>query len=327
MKGGKKMEIREIKAEELDPRKFIKEKVKEIRNIVGKDKAIVALSGGIDSSTVTILAHKALGNRLKVFFIDNGLMRENEPEEVAATFKKLGINVEIVNAQREFLDALKGIRDPEEKRKIIREIFYRKVFASLLKESGAKCLIQGTNLTDIEETIAGIKTQHNVLKQLGIDPEEEFGYRVVEPLIQLRKDGIRKVAKTLGLPESIYKRMPFLGPALAGRVIGEATPERIEIVRKATAIVEEELKDTGAFQYMAILHEDRVTGMREGKRDFGFQIEVRCWESENATRAMPTKLPFEILERLAQRITTEVPRVVSVTYNITSKPPSTIEAI
>jgi len=175
--------------------------------------------------------------------------------------------------------------------------------------------------------VAGIKRQHNVFEQLGIDPQKTFGYKILEPLIQLRKDGVRKVAAGLGLPESAYKRIPFPGPALAARVIGEVTKEKIEIVRKATSVVEEELCSTGAFQYMGILHQDRVTGMRDGKRDFGMQIEVRCWDSIDARTATPTKLPYEKLCRLGDRIVSEVPGVVSVTYNITKKPPSTIEAI
>jgi GMP synthase (glutamine-hydrolysing) len=321
------MEIKEIRADELDPEKFIEEKVKEIRKIVGPNKAIVALSGGVDSSTTAVLAHKAIGKRLNAFFIDNGLMREGEPQQVVQTFRKLGIKVRIVNAQKEFFEALKGITDPEEKRKAIRQTFYQKVLARLIKETGAKFLLHGTILTDIEETVAGIKIQHNILEQIGIDTEKEYGYKIIEPLKQLRKDGVRKVAKALGLPKSIWNRMPFLGPALAGRIIGEVTPEKVKIVRKATAIVEEELKNTNAFQYMAILHEDKVTGMREGKREFGYQIEVRCWDSVDARTATPTKLPFEILEKLAKRITTEIPEVVSVTYNITPKPPSTMEAV
>jgi GMP synthase (glutamine-hydrolysing) len=321
------MEIKEIRADELDPEKFIEEKVKEIRKIVGPNKAIVALSGGVDSSTTAVLAHRAIGKRLNAFFIDNGLMREGEPQQVVQTFRKLGIKVRIVNAQKEFFEALKGITDPEEKRKAIRQTFYQKVLARLIKETGAKFLLHGTILTDIEETVAGIKIQHNILEQIGIDTEKEYGYKIIEPLKQLRKDGVRKVAKALGLPKSIWNRMPFLGPALAGRIIGEVTPEKVEIVRKATAIVEEELKNTNAFQYMAILHEDKVTGIREGKREFGYQIEVRCWDSVDARTATPTKLPFETLEKLAKRITNEVPGVVSVTYNITSKPPSTMEAV
>jgi GMP synthase (glutamine-hydrolysing) len=196
-----------------------------------------------------------------------------------------------------------------------------------VRKSGAKHLLQGTNWTDVEETVAGVKRQHNILEQLGIDTQKEFGYKVLEPVLQLRKTAIRMVAKALGLPEETYARPPFPGPALAARVIGEVTRERVAVVRKATAIVEAELKGCGAFQYLAILHDDKVTGMRNGKRDFGLQIEVRCWESKDAITATVTRLPFEKLEKLAARITTEVPGVVSVTYNVTAKPPSTIEAV
>jgi GMP synthase (glutamine-hydrolysing) len=201
------------------------------------------------------------------------------------------------------------------------------VFGRLVKESGAKHLLQGTILTDVDETVAGIKRQHNVFEQLGIDPQEAFGYCILEPLIQLRKDSVRKVGKALGLPTALFERIPFPGPALSARVIGEVTPARIETVRKATLVVERLLKSSGAFQYLAILHEDRVTGMRDGKRDFGQQVEVRCWDSVDARTATPTKLSFETLENLAQEIIREVPGIVSVTYNITSKPPSTIEAV
>jgi GMP synthase (glutamine-hydrolysing) len=196
-----------------------------------------------------------------------------------------------------------------------------------VRNSGAKFLLQGTNYTDIEETVAGIKRQHNILEQLGIDTQERYGYKVIEPLVQLRKPAVRLLAKTLGLPEKMFNRPPFPGPALAARIIGEVTPERVEVVRKATHIVEEELAQTWAFQYLAILHEDRVTGIRDGKRDFGLQIEIRCWDSSDAKIGSPTKLSFDILEKLSARITNSVPGVVSVTYNITSKPPSTIEAV
>jgi GMP synthase (glutamine-hydrolysing) len=175
--------------------------------------------------------------------------------------------------------------------------------------------------------VAGIKRQHNILAQLGIDTEAAYGYKVIEPIIQLRKPAVRALGKALGLPEEIFNRPPFPGPALAARVIGETTRERIELVRKATAVVEQELAGTDAFQYLAILHEDRVTGIRDAERDYGFQIEVRCWDSEDAVTGSPTRLPFEVLEKLAARITSEVPGVVSVTYNISSKPPSTIEAV
>ena len=319
--------IKEIAAQELNAKRFIEEKVQEIRAAVGEGIAINALSGGVDSSTVTLLGHRALGKHLKTVFIDNGLMREQEPEQVADAFQRLGVLVEIVDARAEFFAALKGVTDPEAKREAITQTFYRSVFGRIVKESGARFLLQGTILTDVDETVAGIKRQHNVFAQLGIDPQEAFGYHIVEPLIQLRKDGVRRVGKALGLPDEISERIPFPGPALSARVIGEATPERIETVRKATAVVERLLEATGAFQYLAILHEDRVTGMRDGKRDFGQQIEVRCWDSVDARTATPTRLSSEILEKLALEVIREVPDIVSVTYNMAPKPPSTIEAI
>jgi GMP synthase (glutamine-hydrolysing) len=318
---------KEISVQELQTDKFIDEKVAEIQAEVREATAINALSGGVDSSTVTMLGHRALGERLHTVFIENGLMREEEPEQVVGFFQKLGVSVEVVDAREEFFAALRGLTDPEEKREAITQTFYKDVFGKIVRESGAKSLLQGTILTDVDETVAGIKRQHNVFEQLGIRPEEAFGYRILEPLIQLRKDGVRKVGKALGLPAELFERIPFPGPALAARVIGEVTPERIATVRKATAIVESSLKDTTAFQYLAILHEDRVTGMRDGKRQFGQQIEVRCWDSVDARTASPTRLPFETLEKLAHEIVQNVPRVVSVTYNITTKPPSTIEAV
>lgn len=318
---------KEIVAQELNTKDFIHEKVEEIQRIVKDGMAINALSGGVDSSTVTMLGHRALGDRLKTVFIENGLMREGEAEKVVSLFKRLGVTVDVIDAKNEFFAALQGVADPEEKREAITQAFYKDVFGRLVKGSGAKHLLQGTILTDIDETIAGIKRQHNVFEQLGINPQEAFGYQIIEPLIQLRKNGVRMVGAALGLPAEAFDRIPFPGPALAARVIGAITPERIETVRKATVVVERLLKDTGAFQYMAILHKDRVTGMRDGLRDFGQQIEVRCWESVDARVATPTPLSYEILEKLASEIIREVPGIVSVTYNIAPKPPSTIEAV
>ena len=321
------MKIKEIKAKNMNPKKFIEDKVQEIRHAVGDGAAINALSGGVDSSVVTALGHKALGKKLKTYFIDNGIMREGEPQKVAAAFKKLGIAVEIIDAADDFFKALAGLADPEEKREAITQTFYKKIFADLVVKSGAKYLLQGTILTDVDETVAGIKRQHNVFEQLGIDPQQAFGYKILEPLIQLRKDGVRKVGRNLGLPEELFDRIPFPGPALAARVLGEITPQKIAIVRKATAIVETELKNVKAFQYLAILHNDRVTGMRAGRRVFGNQIEIRCWNSLDARKASPTRLPFNVLEKMAAKITKSIPEVVSVTYNITTKPTSTIEAV
>jgi GMP synthase (glutamine-hydrolysing) len=319
--------VTEITAKELDTDQFIDAKIREIRATVGDGQAINALSGGVDSSVVTLLGHRALGERLRTVFIENGIMRAGESEQVVGLFQELGVTVEVVDAQQEFFAALTGITDPEEKREAVTQTFYRDVFGRIVRQSGATHLLQGTILTDIDETVAGIKRQHNVFEQLGIDPQKTFGYRIIEPLIQLRKDGVRKVGKALGLPSDIFERIPFPGPALAARVIGAVTPERIETVRRATAVVERLLKDSGAFQYMAILHEDRVTGMRNGQRQFGQQIEVRCWESVDARTAAPTALPFETLRRLAEEIIEDVPGIVSVTYNIAPKPPSTIEAV
>jgi len=319
--------ITEITAQELDTEQFVAEKVEQIKEAVGDGIAINALSGGVDSSTVTMLGHRALGENLRTVFIENGLMRQGEAEQVVGFFRELGVTVEVIDARREFFAALKSVTDPEAKREAVTQTFYRDVFGRIVKESSARYLLQGTILTDVDETVAGIKRQHNVFEQLGIDPHEAFGYRIIEPLIQLRKDGVRKVGRALGLPSELFERIPFPGPALAARVIGEVTPERIETVRRATVVVERLLGDTGAFQYMAILHEDRVTGMRDGRRDFGLQIEVRCWDSVDARTATPTRLPFETLEELAGEIISDVPGVVSVTYNIATKPPSTIEAI
>lgn len=274
-----------------------------------------------------MLGHRALGNRLRSVFIQNGLMRDGEAERVECLFKELGVKIEVIDARKEFLDALAGITDPEKKREAITQTFYKKVFGRIVRESDAHFLLQGTILTDIDETVAGIKRQHNVFAQLGIDPHKAFGYKILEPLIQLRKDGVRSIGKALGLPEELFARIPFPGPALAARIIGEVTEEKLSVVRKATSVVERILAGRGAFQFMAILHEDRVTGMRDGKRDFGRQIEVRCWDSVDARTATPTRLSFDILEYLASELVEKVPGVVSVTYNIATKPPSTIEAV
>ncbi len=311
----------------MNYKKFIEEKIKEIREIVGRERALSVLSGGVDSSTVTVLGSKALGNQLKTVFINNGLMREGEPKNVVKTFKKLKIKVEVINAKDTFFRVLKGKTDPEEKRKAITEVFYRDVFKNIVRKNKIDFLLQGTILTDIEETVAGVKRQHNVLSQIGIDPKKEYGYHVIEPLIELRKDDVRKVAKLLGLPEIIYQRIPFPGPALAARVIGEVTPEKIAIVRKATAVVEKELKTSGAFQYFPVLLNDKATGVRDNKRELGNIIVIRCVESVDARKAAPTKLSWKILEMITKRLTTEIPGVNRVCYDITPKPPATIEYI
>jgi GMP synthase (glutamine-hydrolysing) len=310
----------------MDYKKFIEEQITHIKKTVGEAKAINALSGGVDSSTVTVLGHRALGDKLRTVFIDNALMRKGEPERVIEIFASLGIKVELVDAREEFLSALAGLTDPEQKRQAITDTFYSNVFGRLVKQSGARFLLHGTILTDIEETVAGIKRQHNILAQLGIDPQEAYGYSVIEPLKTLRKDDVREVTKVLKLPAEISQRIPFPGPALAARIVGEVTPQRLETVRAATAIVEEELADSGAFQYLAVLLNDRATGIRNNKREFGQIIVVRCIESTDARTATVTPLSWEKLNRICQRII-RIKGVNRCLYDLTPKPPATIEYI
>jgi GMP synthase (glutamine-hydrolysing) len=305
---------------------FIEDQIREIRQTVGQTTAINALSGGVDSSVVTALGHRALGDRLRTVFVDNSLMRAGEPQRVVKMFADMSIPVELVDARQEFLGALAGVTDPEQKRQAITETFYATVFGRLVKQSGAKFLLHGTILTDIEETVDGIKRQHNILAQIGIKPEEAYGYAVLEPLKTLRKDGVRAVARDLGLPKSLSERMPFPGPALAARIVGEVTRERLDTVRAATAIVEEELADCGAFQYMAVLLTDKATGIRNNKREFGQIIVVRCVESVDARQATVTRLPWEKLEQISRRIT-GIPGVNRCLYDLTPKPPATIEYV
>jgi len=310
----------------MDYKKFIEEQIAEIKQTVGSNLAINALSGGVDSSVVTVLGHRALGDRLRTVFVDSALMRKGEPQRVAQIFADMNIPVELVDARQDFLSALKGLTDPEDKRNAVTDTFYSKVFSQLVKESGAKFLLHGTILTDIEETVAGIKRQHNILSQLGIDPEKAYGYSVIEPLKTLRKDGVREVAELLNLPDELSHRIPFPGPALAARIVGEVTPKRLETVREATEIVEEELADSGAFQYLAVLLNDCATGIRDNKRQFGQIIVVRCIESTDARTATVTPLPWQKLNRIAKRIT-DIHGVNRCLYDLTPKPPATVEYI
>jgi len=310
----------------MDTKAFINEQIELIRKTVGEARALSALSGGIDSSTCTLLAWRAIGPRLKVVFIDDGLMREGEPQQVKSIFASLGIPVEIVEAQDDFFRALAGITDPEEKRKAFREAFYT-TLGRIIKESGAKFLIQGTIAADIIETRGGIKTQHNILEQIGIDPELSFGFKVIEPLKTLFKHEVREVARELELPEAILKRMPFPGPGLAARILGEVTPERAAIVRRATQIVEEEVSPFQPFQAFAVLLADKGTGVEKGQRKFGDIIIIRSVESRDAMTAEPSTLPWDVLMKITRRIIEEIPSVTRVAYELTPKPPATIEFI
>jgi GMP synthase (glutamine-hydrolysing) len=311
---------------EFNPQRFIEEKSKELKGIIGDKKAICATSGGVDSMTCALLAHRVIGDRLTTLFIDDGLMRENEPETVTGWLKKHGMNTLRLDVADEFFKALKGIEDPEEKRKAFRDTFY-KVLGRAVKESGVSFMIQGTIAADIVETRGGIKTQHNILEQIGIDPDR-YGLRILEPLKEIYKPEVRLVGKELGLPEEYHQRMPFPGPGLATRIVGEVTPERTALVRKACGIVEEEvLKEMKPFQAFAVLLNDKATGVMDGNRKFGNIIVVRSVESKDAMTAQPTEIPWKTLRRIQERICKEIPEVTKVLYDITPKPPSTIEYV
>ena len=311
----------------MDYQQFARDQVNRIRETVGDGKAISALSGGVDSSVATVLAHRALGDRLVSIFIDDGLMRHDEPAWVRQAFADLGIEVQIVDAAARFFNALKGLADPEEKRKAFRDTFYT-VFGEAVQGSDAQYLIQGTIAADILETQKGVKTQHNVLDQIGISARDGYGFTVIEPLKELYKPGVREVGQALEMPEALYARMPFPGPGLATRCLGECTPERIQIVRTACQIVEEETESVEKFQAFGVLLADRATGVTEdGKRRFGDLIAVRCVESEKAVTASATALPWETLMRIQERIYEEIPSATKVLYDLSPKPPSTIEYI
>jgi len=308
---------------------FIEKAVDEIKKAVGDDRVIVALSGGIDSSTATALAVKAVGRNLTAVFVDHGFMRENEPEFVKNAFQRLDMNFIAVDAKQRFLKRLRGVTDPEQKRRIIGEEFVR-VFEEEAKKVGAQYLLQGTIYPDrIESGIRKfsdkIKTHHNVA---GLPTKMEFT-AVVEPLRDLYKDEVRKVGRKLGLPKAIVKRQPFPGPGLAVRVMGQVTEEKLGVVRKADQIVTKEVEKAGLkgelWQYFAVLADTKTTGVKGDARAYGYMIAVRIVESREAMTASFAKVPYGVLERISSRIANEILEVTRVVYDITHKPPATIE--
>lgn len=307
-------------------KKFVSEKIVELRKQI-KGKAVVALSGGVDSSSCALLAFKAIGKDLVPVFIDDGLMREDEGKKVVRAFKAFGVKVRVINAAKRFFKALKGKADPEQKRKAFREVFYQ-VLGEVTRKNKASFLIQGTIAADVLETRKGIKTQHNVLTQIGINTKK-YGFKVIEPLKTLFKPQVRQVAQALGFSKKFFEKMPFPGPGLATRVVGEVTPAKIRVVRKATRIIEEEIERARLkpFQAFAVLLSEKATGLKKGKRAFGQIIVLRSVESRNALTASVTRIPFNILQKIQVRITREIPSVTKVVYDITPKPPSTIEFI
>jgi len=312
----------------FDPDRFIKDSVEQLRKTID-GRAVIACSGGVDSTVAAVLASRAIGDRLLTIYVDNGLMRKGETEYVDRMLADLKVNHKIVDASDEFFDALKGVIDPETKRKIIGEQFIR-VFEREAKAFGAKYLVQGTIAPDWIESGGGIrdtiKSHHNV----GGLPEK-MDLKLVEPLRDLYKDEVRKVARSLGI--AVAERQPFPGPALAIRVLGEVTREAVELAREANAIVEEEIQLAARrgemkipWQYFAVVLPVRSVGVQGDIRAYGRTIVVRAVDSVDGMTANYSRIPHEVLERISIRITNTLKdRVNRVVYDITNKPPATIE--
>lgn len=314
----------------FNPKKFIVESVTEIKKI-GKEHAITALSGGVDSFVAATLASKALPGQVHAFYVDNGLMRKNETEKVAAVAKSLGVELTVIDARKRFLDVLGGVEDPERKRKIIGEMFVRIFEEEAKKKKNVGFLIQGTIAPDwIESGGMGrdtIKSHHNV----GGLPEK-MHLKLCEPLRELYKHEVRAVGKELGLPEAVHQRQPFPGPGLAVRIVGEITDEKVRIVQDACDIVETELdaaaianKIEKPWQYFAALLPSKTVGVRGDERSYQYTVIVRAVRSMDGMTANFSHIPMDVLEKISTRITNEIRSVGRVVYDITNKPPGTIE--
>ncbi|MEF8873503.1 MAG: glutamine-hydrolyzing GMP synthase [Candidatus Thermoplasmatota archaeon] len=311
----------------IDPESFIEEKVEEIKEADGK--AVVGCSGGVDSTVSAVLASRALGDDLLAIYVDTGYMRKNETEGMKSIFQDMGINHRIIDAREEFYEAMEGVKDPEEKRKIIGNKFIE-IFEREAENFDADYLVQGTIAPDWiesgDEERDTIKSHHNV----GGLPEE-MGLDLIEPLYDLYKDEVREVAKELGLPTA--EKQPFPGPGLAIRVMGEATPERTEIVREACHIVETEIEEAAEkgemkrpWQYFAVLLPVKTVGVQGDKRAYGHTIAIRAVHSLDAMTASFSRIPMDVLDRISTRITNQMKNEVNrVVYDVTNKPPGTIE--
>ena len=303
------------------PKGFIDEAIKNVKETIQDEKAVIALSGGVDSSVCSVLVGEAIEDNLTAIFVDHGLLRKGEAEQVIETFKDR-LNFIYVDASEEFLDALKGITDPERKRKIIGKKFID-VFEREAKKIDAKYLIQGTIAPDWIESQGKIKSHHNLALPSGMVLE------VVEPIRELYKDEVREIGEELGLPDAIVHRQPFPGPGLAVRVIGELTKEKIKVCQDADLIVREEVEKSGfdkeLWQYFAALTNTKVTGVKGDQRDFGYLVVVRMVASFDAMTAYVPEIPWELIKNISRRITSEVPEVTHVSLSVSDKPPATIE--
>jgi len=396
--------------EKFIPKTFVEEQIKEIRKVVGRERAVIAVSGGVDSSTCAVLTHLAIGENLVCVTLDDAFMREGEPERVAQVLSQppLNLPVRVERVQNPFLKALRGLRDAEEKRKAFRQTFYQ-TLSEIAKREGSRYLVQGTILADILETKGGIKTQHNVLEQIGMSTSELYGFKVVEPLVSLLKWQVRKVATYLKIPPELSERQPFPGPGLSVRVVGEIRPDKLEALKRATVITEEKLAGYKPSQYFAAIidnedsyyprlknveettakvlginpkrvsarvFKDKATGIKEKTRVYGDIAAIKCLEEGNGIhpasvsdllelqkaiinenpsvtrvlytvseanrkqpyvimlRAVETKdfltaqvadIPWETLRHVADLILAECKNASSVYYDVTPKPPATIE--
>ncbi len=308
---------------------IIEKMVKELQTETSGARAIIGLSGGIDSSVATALAAKALGEKLTAVYVDHGFMREGETEAIRITFQKYPIKFIVANAQERFMNKLRGVTEPETKRKIMGEEFIR-VFEEIANDSGAQYLIQGTIYPDriesgFRKNSDKIKSHHNVA---GL-PEKIKFKKILEPLRDLYKDEVRKVARMLNLPKEIVNRQPFPGPGLAVRIIGPLTDEKVIIAKKADRIVREEIEKNdlaeNLWQYFAVVTDTKATGVKGDARAYGYVVAIRAMESREAMTASFAKIPYSVLENISTRITNEIPQVTRVVYDVTHKPPATIE--
>jgi GMP synthase (glutamine-hydrolysing) len=397
--------------EPFDPKKFVDAEIERTRKSIGSERALVAVSGGVDSTTCAVLTHKAIGENLACVILDDAFMREGEPEHVAEILSEppLSVPMKIVNVRDRFMRAMKDLRDAEEKRKMFRETFYQ-VLGETARSENCKILVQGTIRADIMETVGGVKTQHNVLEQMGIDPLERFGFKVVEPLVTLLKEQVRMVARYLELPAEFSERQPFPGPGLSVRVVGEINSDKLEALKKATSITERELTSHKPGQYFAVIMDndeapsqarsiqiqenvarllnvpsrnvqvkafkDKATGIEGGKRRYGdvigikvqtmngrlhqptvqnlvylqariitanptvtrvfyavkdlterkpCAIGIRSVETKNFLTASVSEIPWTTLTKIADKIVEECASISTVYYDVTPKPPATIE--
>ena len=309
---------------------FINEQIEEIKNKIGNKKALCALSGGVDSSVAAVLVHKAIGDNLVCVFVDHGLLRKNERIEVEKIFRdEFHINLIVVDAEDRFLGKLKGVTDPEQKRKVIGEEFIRVFEEEQSKLEGIEFLVQGTIYPDIIESVnkdgkLAVKSHHNV----GGLPED-VNFELIEPLKTLYKDGVREVGRALGISEELVSRQPFPGPGLGVRCLGELTKEKLDILREADYIYRDEIKKAGLdkeiWQYFAVLPNIQSVGMTDGQRTYKHLIGLRAITTKDAMEAKWYPIPLDLLEKISTRITDEVKEVNRVVYDITSKPPATIE--